>query len=185
MVRKEFRASPLAEENYFCTDALAMEHVLAERGGRIYWAGRFLMLIFQWKWVGAVLLSLWLTVSAWCIDRMLPRFFTGTGFLLPSLLLCWVAGRGYNIYMRTDPSAWLVTVLGWTLFVGIIALLLAAFVKKNKSSRESFPYGIIVMILAVVAPSAYAWTCRQNVILSCDMQNRMLDEDWQGMIADG
>lgn len=176
----------LAEENYFCTDAVMMQHVTSERFGYLYWGGRFLLMIFQWPWLGTLFIALLLTFCAWCVDRLIPHKFHGAGFAVPAAILWWTIYRGYNLYMRCDPSQWLVVAVVITAVFAIAALIRAFIGKKTCPKKITWKqqYGSVIMFVAIAFVGVYAWMFRQNVILSCDMQNKMLDENWQGMIDD-
>ena len=175
----------LADENYFCTDRLAMEHVLSEPFGNIYWCGRFLLMMFQWQLVGGTILALLLTLSAWSIDRCMSARLRGAGFLLPVILMTWTVSRGYNLYMRCDPSQWLVVTI-IAVIVSLIIGIIVLFIKKG--AQPILPlkkqYGTFIMVVATIGLSVFAWQTKQNVILSCSMQNRLWNEDWQGMVSD-
>lgn len=176
----------LAEENYFSTDSMLMEHVTSESGGYLYWGGRFLLMMFQWQWFGAIILALMLTFCAWCIDKLLPQKFWGAGFVVPSAILLWTAWRGYNLYMRCDPSQWLVVTVIAVVVCAVIAIVAKFFRKKQETTEIPIKrqFGMMIMLASIIIISAYAWIFRQNVILSCDMQNKMLKENWQGMVDD-
>ena len=171
----------LAEENYFSFDALPMAYVLRLPLGKLYWFGRFLTLVFCNRIVGGLVLAGMLTLIAWFVDRPLPQKWRGAGFLVPVLLMSWTVYRGYNLYFRNEPSVVM-------LLVVLFLLLSAVCVFFRKKSVENVTllkrFGLYVMLLSTLGLSLLAWTTRQNVILSCDMQNKLMDDDWEGIIDD-
>lgn len=180
----------LAEESYFSFEALPMTYVLREPLGYFYWAGRFLMLPFHWQWVGGLYLAALLIGSGWLADKALgcKAQWRGIGFLFPALLLGWASWRGYNLYLRNEPSLLILWTWGLLIVSGIAASV-RAIVRKDKELElqpvallKSFGLWMGVISLLLVIGGTYKY--RQNVILSCDMQNKMMDADWEGMVDD-
>ena len=171
----------LAEENYFSFEALPMNYVLRFPMGKLYWLGRFMLLIFQSRIVGGVILAGVLTLIAWLVDRPLPEKWRGAGFLVPVLLMGWGVYRGYNLYLRNEPSL----ILLWTALVLILSLVCLFFRRKSQETvKFRQRYGFLLMLILTSGLSISAWNCRQNVILSCDMQNKLMDSDWEGILDD-
>ena len=178
----------LAEENYFSFEALPMAYVLREPLGYVLWIGRFLMLPFHWQWAGGLYLAALLALSGWLTDKAVPRI--KLGFLLPTLLLAWASWRGYNLFLRNEPS---LLILGaWALLIvsGIAAGITALFRRKREKKAPTIAAGAVRFICLLVCTAGMlaviicTYDYRQNVILSCDMQNKMMDADWEGMVDD-
>lgn len=177
----------LAEENYVCLERLPMAYVLRRPLGMLFWVGRFLMLPFQSQWIGGLYVALLLTLSAWLADKTLrvPKQWRGVGFVLPALLMGWAAYRGYNLYMRNEPSQLILWIWGLLLLTGIGAGIRALLMRKAEDKpvpkTSVRPYGLMVGLAALVALCGGTYAGRQNLLLSCQMQNLLLDEDWEAM----
>lgn len=178
----------LSQENYFAFDSGAMAFVLREPLGTLYWISRFLMLPLQNQWIGGIYLAILLTLLTWFTDRTLrvSSKWYGIGALLPACILIWAVSRGYNLFMRSEPSKVVFYIYVFLLLTGILALVISLFFKKKISAEKSFkwPVGLLCPILILVLLNVGAWIYRQNLILSCDMQNKLLIADWDGMIED-
>ncbi|MCQ2266633.1 MAG: DUF6057 family protein [Bacteroidaceae bacterium] len=197
----------LAEENYVSLERLPMAYVLRRSLGMLFWVGRFLMLPLQSQWLGGLYVALLLTLSAWLADKSLclRQQWRGLGFVLPVLVMGWAAYRGYNLYMRNEPSQLILWIWGLLLLTsigaGISALLLRSADRKTDcktncktdcktdckaGSKEASqmsvrPYGLVVGLVALVTLCGGTYAGRQNLLLSCEMQNLLIDEDWEAM----
>lgn len=178
----------LADESYFSFEAETMKFVLRQDYGQLYWGARFLLLPLGNQWLGGLYLALLLTLIAFLVDKVfrLPESWRGLGFIVPSLLMGWVVNRGYNLYMRQEPSL-VILYLYVILTACIIAYLLRiVFLKKiPEESKEKLYKGLCISVLSLVILTGYAWYASQNVIFSCSMQNKLMDSDFHGMIEDG
>ena len=58
------------------------------------------------QWVGALYLATLLTSLAYFVDQMfrVSGQWKGVGFIIPVSLLSWMVSRGYDIFMRSEPS---------------------------------------------------------------------------------
>ena len=182
----------LAEENYFSFEALPMAYVLREPLGHVLWIGRFLMLPFHWQWVGGLYLAALLVISGWLADKALAckAQWRGIGFVLPALLLAWASWRGYNLFLRNEPSLLILWVWGLLIVSALAAGVKALLRKKTAEETAEEPVrwyktgGLWLSTIALLAVIGGTYAFRQNVILSCDMQNKMMDADWEGMVDD-
>ena len=182
----------LAEENYFSFEALPMAYVLREPHGYVLWFGRFLMLPFHWQWVGGIYIAALLIGSGWLADKALAckAQWRGIGYLFPTLLLAWASWRGYNLFLRNEPSLLIL----WTWALLIVSALAAGMkvllTKKDAEKIAEGPVswykacGLWLSMAALLAVIGGTYAYRQNVLLSCDMQNKVLTADWEGMTED-
>lgn len=178
----------LSQENYFAFDTEAMAFVLREPLGVLYWGSRFLMLPLQNQWIGGLYLSVLLVLITWFTDhafRVPPKWY-GIGAVVPACILMWAVSRGYKLFMRSEPSMVVLCIYVALLATGILSLLVGLLFKRKTFEKVSFkwPVGLLCSVLILCLLNAGAWIYRQNVILSCDMQNKMLLSDWDGMIKD-
>lgn len=173
----------LAEENYVSLERLPMAYVLRRSLGGLFWVGRFLMLPLQNQWIGGLYVALLLTLSAWLADKSLRlrQQWCGLGFVLPALLMGWVAYRGYNLYMRNEPSQLILWVWGLLSFTGLCAGVRALLPHKAVVEQTPRPYGLAVAVVSLVLLCGGTYAGRQNLLLSCHMQNLLIDEDWEAM----
>lgn len=177
----------LAEENYICFESLPLHFVLRLTFGKIYCIGRFLMLPFQWQWIGGLYLALLLTAAAWLADRALKLGgkWRGVSFVLPAMVLGWAAYRGYNLFMRNEPSVLILLTYALLLLSTLAAVATTFLCKKPATEEDVAPrqmYGAGIGAVAIIALCALTYQFRNNLLISCDMQNMMLNEDWEGMV---
>lgn len=186
----------LAEENYFSFEELPMTYVLSLPCGKLYWVGRFLMLPFQWQWVGGLYLAALLSLGAWLLDRglALRKNLSGASFVVPAGILLWAVSRDYNLFLRNEPSLLIIWVYAFVVLAALVAagrwLCGKVFCKKTtqetatsaRTSRKSLlgnvHPGMLVTAVSLLGVCAVAFFGHKNVILSCRMQNMMLDEEW-------
>lgn len=185
----------LAEENYFCFDALPMTYLLRGPLGGLYWVGRVLMFPFQWQWLGGLYLAVLLTASAWLFDRALVccKSWRGVSFVLPTLVMGWGVYRGYNLFMRNEPSKLILWVWGLLLVAAVSATIASLWSRhsrkeqtvetagKKNGAKKNLPYGLLVGVMAILMLCGGTYAFRQNLLISCEMQNRMLDSNWEAM----
>lgn len=175
----------LAEESYFSFEELPMTYVLGLPLGKLFWVGRFLMLPFHSQWLGGLYLACLLTASAWLADRalLINGRWRGVSFVLPAAVLGWASYRGYNLFMRNEPSQLILWVYGLLLITAVAALVITLLRKKAKvvAVQPKQMMGTWVGAIALVALCALTYQYRNNLLVSCKMQNMMLDEEWPDM----
>lgn len=186
----------IALDNFVCSDAEAMTFVRRSAYGSIFWAARYLLLVFNNQWVGGIVMAAFLTLTAWLFDRLalslssgkpgVARHLCGVGFLPVLALLSWMVYRGYNLYFRCDISTFVV----WTVLLFLVALVagLVALVMRRKVEKgiSRFAAAPLVVLLAYAGLTWQAFVPGENVRATCRMQN-ILDEtqDWQAMAETG
>ncbi len=182
----------VADENYFSFERETMTYVLRRDWGTLFWLGRLGLLPFQWQWLGGTILALLLTASAWLFDRALPRqiAWRGLGFLPALMALGWMVARGFNLFLRNEPSGFVLLSAGVLLLSAAVALV-AALVRRTAnadrvaeapSKLRRWPWGGMAALVVYGALTFAALTTGENVRLACRMQNLMAREDWDGMI---
>lgn len=187
----------IALDNFVCSDAEAMTYVRRMPHGGLYWAARYVLLVFKNQWLGGLLMAAVLTCAAWFFDRLFllaasrshrfSGFGMGLGFLPVVGLLWYMVHRGYNLFLRCEISTFVIWTLGLSavaIVVGLVALLLCRFVFKRPSAPTTgWAYvGCVLTIAAFTYVVRQAYTEGENVRVSCRMQN-ILDEteDWDTM----
>lgn len=175
----------IAAENYFSFDREAMAYVLRRDAGTLLWFGRFLLLSFKNVWVGGTLLAALLTLTAWFFDtgRRRQTPWLGIGFLPVMALLGWMVMRGFNLFLRNEPSTFLLLSVGLFLLSVIYALMVRwAQGKDSFPEHQGLPWSLLLVIVAYSGLTYAARVEEENVVLSCRMQNEMEQEDWDAMV---
>ena len=187
----------IARQNYVTTDSEAMFYVRRLPLAWVYWPCRFLLLVFLNKWLGGLFMALLLTLSAWLIDclpvRLCKRGATmvrGLGFIPVVAIFSWMVYRGYDLYFRCEISTFMV----WSVALFAIAALVAAaslLVPRRKTSESAANAATgrlaAIPVCALIATAAYGaltWQAMvpgENVRITCAMQNRMAEGDWEEM----
>ena len=174
----------IAAENYFSFDRDTMAYVLRRDLGVALWGGRFLLLAFNNIWVGGTLLAALFTLTAWLFDTGRRRTsWQGIGFLPVMALLGWMVMRGFNLFLRNDPSIFVLLSVGLLLLSALYALIVK-WVQGRQSSvgRKGFPWSLLVVMMAYGGLTYAARVLQENVVISCRMQNELAQEDWEAMV---
>jgi len=184
------------QEAFVSSDAEQMKFLTDKPFGRIYWLGRWALLVYKSKWVGGLVLSLMLWLSAWLLrsgergkakGEKSSKRWEGVELLVPIGVLAWLASKGTRLYYGGEPS--LIVLL--PLAVLLICVLIRIFCGKSKEKLStvncqlSTAYGWWLAALAFVLlfwPGGYA---QQNVRLAARMQNDCLEQNWERMLSDG
>lgn len=183
-------------DNFVCSDAEAMTFVRRLSFGSLYWAARYVLLVFKSQWIGGLLMAALLTLTAWLFDRCVLCLTAksekvsglgyGVGFLPVVGLLAYMVHRGYNLFFRCEISTfvvWTLALFAGALVLGIAGILVQRFSIKGsaKLSRWNFA-GALLSLLAYCGLTYQAFVPGQNVRVACSMQN-ILDEtqDWDAM----
>lgn len=199
----------IALENYVSADAEAMTFVRRLSFGGIYWAARYVLLVFKNQWIGGVLMALVLTLSAWLLDRFFlallaggrgaaaqrakrQQMVAGLGFVPVLALLGWMLWRGYDLYLRCEVSAFVIATLALLLFSIVLGSVGIVLNRRGAadSAAEAAPARFVLPLSAIVAALLYGGLTWQALVpndyvrTTCKMQN-ILDEtqDWQAMTA--
>lgn len=179
------------QDSFFTFDATSMKFLTDQSLGYIYWGGRFILIAFKSMWTGALLLSLILTGTAWCLasSMSLPPRLRGLSFLVPFLILGWMVWRGTSIYYKNEPSLIVLVPLGILLLSAILAGA-SALLRKKKAKDSSCKISALNQgNLCIILFSVILYSCtlifNQNEILTARMQNSILREDFNNLVEDG
>lgn len=174
----------IASENYVSGNPDTMVYVLRRDAGWLFWIGRWFVLPFQWKWLGGTLLAALLLLAAWLFDspvRHLRRWW-GLGFLPIFSALGWMVWEGYDLFLRTEPSTFVLVALSLLAIALLVALGAKWFRKASSPVLPAFPLGGLLVLVTYTGLSAYALVGQENVRLSCRLQNQMEREEWDNML---
>lgn len=174
----------IAEEDFVCSDAEAMAYVRRLAWGNLFWAARYVLLVFKNQWLGGILMAAVLTLSAWLIDRLVAArntLLTGLGFVPAIALLSWMVYRGYNLFLRCEISTFVIQTLALfavALVLGIVGIVLH---RRAAAPVRKLPFAAFAAVALYFGLVWQAFGPGQNVRTSCKMQNLMLEEDWEAM----
>ncbi|MBR1594039.1 MAG: hypothetical protein IJ659_04620 [Alloprevotella sp.] len=178
------------QESFVNGDAVSMKFLTDKPLGTLYWGMRWLLLAYKSKWLGGLLLACVLTLTAWLLDRLLrlPAAWAGVGAVVPLAELAWMVAQGTNLYYKNEPSRFVLLAVG-TLLVAAVAYAVAALLRRKRTEAQpkaaARPWGLMLMLVVAGALYGYALTAQQNPILTARMQQRLWQQDWEGMIEDG
>lgn len=174
--------------SFFAFSAQAMEYWLCQPLGWFYAIGRFLLLANTWPVCGTLLLAAMLTLAARLLDYalLLKGWWRAVAFAAPFVYCGFLFYRGLNIFYQSEPS-W---IMNWPLLALFFCALLAAVRCLIKSRLKSASVatrpmikGVLVVFAALwVGCAAVALTYAQNDRLTCAMERKIFDEDWDAMI---
>lgn len=181
----------IALQDFVCSDAEAMTFVRRMTYGNLYWAARYVLLIFKNQWLGGLFMAAVLTLSAWLFDRLIPASMSvlrGLGFLPAFVLLVYMVSRGYNLFLRCEISTFVIQFMALFL-VSLIVGAVGYFLNRRKSNdaSQSFTVSMIVGLglpfILFCGLTSYALRYGENVRISCRMQNIMAspEPDWDAM----
>lgn len=175
----------IAMQDFVCSDAEAMTFVRRMSCGTLFWAARYVLLVFRSQWLGAILMAALLTLSAWLFDRVVPRsksMLRGVGFVPVLGMLAWFVARGYDLYFRCELSYFVICTLALFL-VSLIVGAVGCFLRRRQTEAASpaLPWGLLLAVLLYGGLTWQALVPGENVRKSCKMQNLMADEEWEAM----
>lgn len=177
-----------AEENFITTDETQMRFLTLQSWGWLYCIGRWMLLVFKSKLLGAILYSLVLTGITALADYIcrLPHSLRGLGSIIPAAILFWAISCGFNLYYKFEPSRFVLYAMLVLLALALIALVLRLTLYKKgvTQSKRRFPFGLIVPIVLFAALTFSARHYNENEILTARMQLRAQQADWDGIIDD-
>lgn len=175
----------LANESYFSFEREPMTYVLRLDYGWVYWAARFLLLPFRWGWLGGTLMALVLTLVAFLFDGIhrWRRAWAGVGFLPVWGLLAYFVWCDYNLFLRAEPSLFIVQTLLLLLVAAVAALVGRLAVKEAPTPASRFTlWGGAVAVLAYAGVVWAALVPGENLRITSRLQNQLDCEDWASMV---
>lgn len=184
------------QEGFVNFDRTTMKFLLDKPLGEVYWLGRVMLLVFKSKWIGGIVLAALLTGTACQLDyifRLSRTKLCGVSFLLPVAELAYLVSLGTNLYYKEEPSRTMLYPVAIFLFLLLCRVVVqiirhrkhAEAVSVEAKNLRVFPYGFAISLAAIGVLFGYAYGARQNTILEARMQNRLWDQDWEGMVEDG
>lgn len=166
-----------------------MYYVLSKPFGQLFYCSRWVLTLFKWTAVGALLLAALYTLTARLADYAfcLPRRFEGTGFVLALAQIGWMAWRGTNLYYKSEPSLFVLIAVA-TLLLFVVLAGGAWIIKRRKAKTTPAlvrPWGLIISLVLTGCTWGAVRYFNENVIFTARMQNLCAEGRWDEMIALG
>lgn len=142
------------QNSYVTADAAMMKPLTDTTWGWMAYAGRWLLTLWKFPWLGGLLLALLLTASAELLSDVLrlPQRRKWMTYLLSLAFFGWMVWRGFNLYYRSEPSA---VIIAATILAGVVSL--AALIRRvgdmrplARSSRVRMGGAVAVILLFAV-----------------------------------
>ena len=175
------------QRSFFVFDSVAMFYWLCQPLGWLYVTGRFLLLSCYWPVCGALLLSLMLTLAARLLDYALglKGWWKVVAYAAPFAYIAFLFYRGLNLMYLREVS-W---TMNWPLLALVLCALLAGVKKivRRKAKADDIKSAPLTKgVLAVWAAlwigcAAVAMTYAENDRLTCSMECKMMDQEWDAM----
>lgn len=177
------------QESYVSCSPDTMHYLLSRSWGWLFYAMRWPLLLFKWTALGAFFMAIIYTLTARLIDYSLclPRCLEGFGFLGVVAQLCWVVGRGTNLYFQTEPSVFILLAIAILLFFALLAGIVCLFRRKQHCEIIGCvrPYGLWILLLVACVGT---WATRhffENEIYTARMQLLSQEGRWEEMVELG
>ena len=142
------------QNSYVTADAAMMKPLTDTTWGWMAYAGRWLLTLWKFPWLGGLLLALLLTASAELLSDVLrlPQRRKWMTYLLSLAFFGWMVWRGFNLYYRSESSA---VIIAATILAGVVSL--AALIRRvgdmrplARSSRVRMGGAVAVILLFAV-----------------------------------
>lgn len=180
------------QSSFFAFDEGQMLFILQQPFGPFAVAGRFLLLLFHYPWLGGLVWAGMLTAITWFLIYLLAlRGHWRCLALLPvAVFVGWMLSLGFNLFYQHEPSVVFSIPLPVFVVLGVLSLI-KFFATRGRApqpgqdsrQRANARLSLNVAALVVVAVmSICAYGPNQNVCLTCRMQRQMQHQDWNGMI---
>ena len=173
------------QRSFFVFDSVAMQYWLCQPLGWLFVTGRFMLLICTWPVVGALLIAAMLTLATRLLDRGLglKGWWRSLVAAAPFAYIGFYFYKGLNLFYLHEPS--------WIMTIPLIALAVCAViygfcrlfrhpVAEPKKERKVEPC-LISFVVLWLASAVTAVTYAQNDRLTCAMECKMMEQDWDGM----
>ena len=188
------------QRSFFVFDTTAMNFWLCQPLGWFYVIERFLLVSCMWPIIGSLLIAAMLTLSARWLDKALaPKgWWKAIIVALPFAYFGYYFYMGLNLfYLREHIHIMSITLIAMVV-CGLIALV-ARFRRSRAKSQEvqggqkvqggqeslqnpNFKFQILPLAALWIVCAIIAMTYAQNDRLTCAMECKMMQQDWDGMV---
>ena len=175
------------QRSFLVFDSTAMNYWLCQPLGWFYVIGRFLLLSCVWPIIGSLLIAAMLTLSARWLDKALKLQGWGKAIIvaLPFAYFGYYFYKGLNLFYLREPSYIMNIPLVALVICGIIALvskIRSATVKEAESTEQGGNRQLLTIAALWIVCAVVAMTYAQNDRLTCAMECKMMQQDWDGMV---
>lgn len=181
------------ERSFFTTDPTVMHFLWQQTFGTLWFAGRALLTLFRWPWLGGAVVAAILSIGSWLIGyglHLRPRW-QWASFLPAAAWMSWVAWSGFELYFLHESGRHLgILILGFAMAV-ILAMgnfLFTRIRKKPSTSPVASPTGwktagVGLFLTCALCAVPVTMTALRHPYLRpvTRMEVQMLHQDWQGM----
>lgn len=175
------------QESYISTSPDTLYYLLSQPFGRLYWLGRWGLLIFKWPLLGGAVLALVYTLTARLIDYALclPRRLEGLGVVAGLGQIGWMLWMGTGLYFKNEPSRFILLAALMLLVSALMAAVVWIFRRRHPATLPDRvrPYGLIAVLLLSGGVSWAALRFNDNEILTARMQNLVWEQRWEDMVS--
>lgn len=179
------------QRSFFAFDSTAMEYYTNQSLGYLFVIGRFLLLSCVVPLLGTLLISIFLALAAWWTDCAfrLKGWWHVCSLIVPFCYIIFMFYRGLNlVYLRE--LSWIMTIpLLMAIVTGLVALVttrkfgLKSILKHPAGCTSRQAWGLTALLLLFISGCvATAETYAQNTRITCAMECKMYDQDWDGMV---
>lgn len=180
------------EYSFFAFDKLLMKPVWEQTYGSLWIAGRALLNLFAFPWLGGLVLSLLLTVISWLVGYLLrvPARWRWLQYVPAAVYIYVVTWMGFDAFVFREPG-WL---LGIPLCVAVILILQVVFLRSFSHRRlawiwkcredETVSINALLVAVALLIPAGaavYGSAGRSDVRLTAKLQRLMREQKWDEM----
>lgn len=182
-----------AQDNFIVNDSQIMAHLTGKEWGNLFLFSRWIFLCFNNVILGGLFLSITLTCATFLLENAL-RLRNGLNCILsliPFAILTWMVSKGTSLYYKNEPS--LIVLI--PLIYLVISIIIGTILKlrshtdtpsvKKISWNDWFPLGGLLTILCTIILCTVTLHTNENEILTARMQNRILNNDIEGLVEDG
>ena len=181
------------ERSFFTTDPTVMHFLWQQSFGILWIAGRALLTLFRWPWLGGAVVAAMLSVGSWLLGYSLclrPRW-QWISYLPAAVWMSWVAWSGFELYFLHESGLHLgILILGFGV-AAILSFIRFLLMKTRKPSAQPTPTASlsnwkaaagILLVCAFCAVPFTITTLRHPYLRPVTrMEVQMLHQDWQGM----
>ncbi len=179
--------------SFFAPDKMLMEFVWSRPWGLLWVAGRALLSLSHYPWLGALVPALLLTAGTWLTGyalRLTPRW-RPLQYVPAAVYMAVVVHLGYDVYYQAETGMLLGIPLAYVLIVGLQSLIIRTFSRKPVPAFLSIPrderpsqhaVSTLVVLLIVGGSLAYSAVARPYVRTTCRLQRLLHAQDWPAMV---
>ncbi|MCF0193691.1 MAG: hypothetical protein HUK00_00725 [Bacteroidaceae bacterium] len=173
------------ERSFFAFECELVQHVWSRPLGSLWVAGRALLALYAWPWLGSLVFAVLLTGVACCLKRIFRARRLAALCYLPSVAwVAWLTFTSFNVYFKGEPGR----IFGIPMLVLILVGVLAALTSlRRRAAAEPkpdfrFAWALNLLPFALLALTAVwetqyrPWTRPTGT-----MERLYADEDWDGI----